>query len=205
MFSDIIACDFPFLSGMTKLRTGIYKNCLFCHKEYYVKKYLIPTSKYCSRSCGAKFVRVQIKRNCDICHNEFEHISSRSNKAKYCSHACYNVAQRNKGKTIFTCQHCHKEFIGHACHNRKYCSKKCVQKESHLTFVPSFTTVRKAMLTRSLINSCNRCGYNSEPRILGVHHKDRDRNNNELSNLEVLCPNCHSLEHLKHISHGFRE
>ncbi len=190
---------------MTKPLTGIYKNCLFCNKEYYVRKHLIPTSKYCSRSCGAKFVRVQIKRNCEICKNEFEHISSRSNKAKYCSRPCYNVAQRNKGKKQYTCHHCLKNFIGHACHNRKYCSKSCVNKASKETFKPSFTTVRKAMLTRQLINKCNRCDYDHEPRILGVHHKDRNRNNNDISNLEILCPNCHSLEHLKHISHGFKE
>jgi hypothetical protein len=61
------------------------------------------------------------------------------------------------------------------------------------------------MLRRNLINQCNRCSYNKEPRILGVHHKDRNRDNNNISNLEVLCPNCHSLEHLKHISHKSTE
>jgi 5-methylcytosine-specific restriction endonuclease McrA len=61
------------------------------------------------------------------------------------------------------------------------------------------------MLRSNMIIMCNRCGYNSEPRILGVHHIDRNRMNNEISNLEVLCPNCHSLEHLKHINHGFTE
>lgn len=55
------------------------------------------------------------------------------------------------------------------------------------------------MLTRGLINQCNRCSYNETPKILGVHHKDHDRTNNLLENLEVLCPNCHSLEHMKHI------
>ena len=47
------------------------------------------------------------------------------------------------------------------------------------------------------ISECNRCGYNVFIDILQVHHIDRDRKNNELSNLEVLCPNCHSIEHLK--------
>ena len=47
------------------------------------------------------------------------------------------------------------------------------------------------------ISECNRCGYNSFTEILQVHHIDRNRRNNELLNLEVLCPNCHSIEHLK--------
>ena len=55
------------------------------------------------------------------------------------------------------------------------------------------------MILRNLIKECNRCGYSAYPDILGVHHIDRNRDNNDLSNLEVLCPNCHSVEHMKHI------
>lgn len=42
---------------------------------------------------------------------------------------------------------------------------------------------------------CERCGINSwlgEDLTLHLHHKDGNHKNNELSNLEVLCPNCHS-------------
>ena len=41
---------------------------------------------------------------------------------------------------------------------------------------------------------CERCDYNTVE-ILQVHHKDRDRKNNSFDNLEIICPNCHSLEH----------
>lgn len=41
---------------------------------------------------------------------------------------------------------------------------------------------------------CERCGY-SKLEILHVHHRDRDRNNNDLDNLELICPNCHYEEH----------
>jgi predicted HNH restriction endonuclease len=30
---------------------------------------------------------------------------------------------------------------------------------------------------------------------LNVHHKDWNHENNDLGNLELLCPNCHSEEH----------
>jgi 5-methylcytosine-specific restriction endonuclease McrA len=46
------------------------------------------------------------------------------------------------------------------------------------------------------MSECVRCGYNQQPAILVLHHEDRNRENNQLSNLEVLCPNCHALEHL---------
>ena len=43
---------------------------------------------------------------------------------------------------------------------------------------------------------CERCKiteWDGEPISFHLHHKDGDRLNNELENLQVLCPNCHSL------------
>jgi predicted HNH restriction endonuclease len=47
------------------------------------------------------------------------------------------------------------------------------------------------------MSECEKCGYDEVPGILIVHHKDRNRANNELNNLAVLCPNCHAIEHLE--------
>ena len=44
-------------------------------------------------------------------------------------------------------------------------------------------------------HECTRCGYSDYPAILIAHHKDHDRSNNNISNLELLCPICHELEH----------
>lgn len=49
---------------------------------------------------------------------------------------------------------------------------------------------------KSYPNKCNRCGYDTNMDILVVHHKDRNRSNNFKDNLEILCPNCHAIEHL---------
>ena len=47
-----------------------------------------------------------------------------------------------------------------------------------------------------VVNNCNECGqglvWNGKPLVLELEHKDGVNNNNELSNLEMLCPNCHS-------------
>ncbi|MGN6312532.1 MAG: HNH endonuclease signature motif containing protein [Rhodanobacteraceae bacterium] len=53
------------------------------------------------------------------------------------------------------------------------------------------------------VNACSRCGYSEVKDILVVHHKDRNRTHNDLANLEVLCPNCHSLEHLRENHRGW--
>ena len=41
---------------------------------------------------------------------------------------------------------------------------------------------------------CSVCGY-SNSAALEVHHKDENRSNNHISNLVVLCANCHRLTH----------
>ena len=33
------------------------------------------------------------------------------------------------------------------------------------------------------------------PTSIIVYHKDTNRENNDISNLEVLCANCHAIEH----------
>ena len=142
-------------------------------------------------------------KTCLICGTDFTVPKHRADKAKYCSEQCrykamYKVVKHN-------CVHCGKEFEDSPSVKRKYCSRACVQKVALKDWKPKFSTVRKAMLRRGLLTRCSRCGYDVEPRILGVHHIDRDRDNNDLSNLEVLCPNCHSLEHMCHTPHGFKE
>ena len=52
------------------------------------------------------------------------------------------------------------------------------------------------LVLNSVEHKCNRCGYNKYPDILQVHHKNRDRENNTINNLELLCPNCHLVDHL---------
>lgn len=42
------------------------------------------------------------------------------------------------------------------------------------------------------VGHCERC--KATERLL-VHHKDRNRYNNDRTNLEVLCKRCHQLEH----------
>jgi len=55
-----------------------------------------------------------------------------------------------------------------------------------------------AKIVRS-VGYCQRClGDGSESR-LGIHHKDRNKQNQRPSNLEVLCHCCHMQEHRNEI------
>jgi 5-methylcytosine-specific restriction endonuclease McrA len=46
---------------------------------------------------------------------------------------------------------------------------------------------------------CQRCGriapLENIKRSFGIHHKDGNKNNNSLENLELLCRKCHSKDH----------
>ena len=57
--------------------------------------------------------------------------------------------------------------------------------------------IRKKILQEGIKpHRCERCGLTEwlgQPIPLELHHIDGDRLNNELSNLQLLCPNCHAL------------
>lgn len=61
-------------------------------------------------------------------------------------------------------------------------------------------TIKTANMIKALIalrgrrcECCRNDMWNNQPIPLEVHHKDGDHLNNELANLELLCPNCHAL------------
>lgn len=61
----------------------------------------------------------------------------------------------------------------------------------------NISSLKKRILDAGLLTyKCYCCGnegiWNNKPLTLELHHKDGDNINHELSNLEFLCPNCHS-------------
>lgn len=59
----------------------------------------------------------------------------------------------------------------------------------------SASNVRYWLNRRGFILKCARCGFDEPREILAVHHRDHNRRNNAPENLEILCPNCHAIEH----------
>lgn len=56
--------------------------------------------------------------------------------------------------------------------------------------------VRKNFLIKErdhICELCNNSQWLDELIVLELHHKDSDNTNNEKDNLQLLCPNCHSL------------
>ena len=116
-----------------------------------------------------------ILKICLTCEKSFEVRNYREKSARFCSQHCYKFNQRGSKNIDHICRHCSKTFQDSPCRKRIYCSKSCVNKCQKQTFSPKYSTVRKMMLRRGLVEKCEKCSYNEFPGILGVHHKDGNR------------------------------
>ena len=61
-------------------------------------------------------------------------------------------------------------------------------------FISSWHLLKKLVKGGLKEYKCEKCGieeWNGEPISFQLHHKDGNRKNNDLNNLQVLCPNCH--------------
>lgn len=91
--------------------------------------------------------------------------------------------------------------------NRKFYKQQMAKKSFDLEYnieskLHKNTKVQSHKLRNKLIelgykeNKCELCGISEwmgKPVKLQLHHIDGDHDNNELSNLQILCPNCHSM------------
>jgi HNH endonuclease len=141
--------------------------CKQCKVNFYVPK--CKERFFCSKKCSSDSKLVITTINCAYCFNKFERRVSKLRGSKSGLHFC----------------------------NRK-CKDKAQSLESSVLAKPDHygngSSNYRDIAFRHYQHNCNRCGYKEYP-ILRVHHKDRNRSNNELENLEILCPNCHEIEH----------
>lgn len=107
------------------------------------------------------------------------------------------------------CLNCNKPLIKG---QKKYCSNNCQKAFQYKQYIEKWKNNEvngicgqfgtSAYIKRYLIeragNKCEKCGWNqlnlfTNKIPLELHHKDGDYRNNNEENLELLCPNCHSL------------
>jgi len=106
-----------------------------------------------------------------------------------CSKEFWRLPKRNKGK-----------------HNKYFCCRKCKDlaqringscpeiRPKHYGTGNGKNNYRELVLKAK--SKCAGCGT-KENYLLEVHHKDGNRENNLINNLEIVCGNCHKKRHLK--------
>ncbi len=137
--------------------------------------------------------------NCIVCNNPIYRRpwEIKQNKGNvFCSAICYGRFNR-KEKSCLVCgtlilSHFNKKTCSRACANINRIGVKYKMGRPHDKVVDQRRI--KLRLLKARGNKCEGCGY-SKIEILHVHHKDRNRQNNLLSNLKLFCPNCHYEEH----------
>jgi hypothetical protein len=145
---------------------------------------------------------------CKICKKSFYAKPNWLKKGwgKYCSRKCRNTSQL-RGKYV-KCFLCAKEIwrgpkdLQKSKSKNFFCGKRCQTiwrnsiyvREKHSNWNTGKSSYRQSLLRSGKSMNCRKCGL-KDTRVLAVHHKDRNRENNTLSNLEWLCHNCHYLVH----------
>ena len=123
---------------------------------------------------------------------------------KFCSRS-WNVTYNNKQnhwrnqkgilKGISNCIICNKEC---KTYKSRFCSSKCQNIHSMFDRVFSKTASPRTLKKYIIYTEGNKCGvcgitdWNNKPIVMDLEHIDGNSDNNDLTNLCLICPNCHS-------------
>ena len=133
---------------------------------------------------------------CLTCNNKFLHYTW--DTQKYCSTVCSN----NKDKIKVICVVCNTFILKSKSlverNDKNYCSRNCYNFRNglHKKLKRNTAFYKHLLETTSCI-----CGE-KKLYLLQIHHIDGNNKNNENSNLEVVCGNCHIKRHLKQNKNG---
>lgn len=116
---------------------------------------------------------------------------------------CHGPGRKSKVRKTSCCKHCGGSFVGRG---KKFCSQKCMGEfriHQNFQLIESGETnfgdrVYKRYLINKFGDKCMKCGWGEKNPTTDkvpteLNHIDGNPENNLLSNLEIVCPNCHSL------------
>jgi len=142
------------------------------------------------------------KKICKNCKNEYE-ISIRNKQElnrEFCSKSCSATYNNKNRGVLYHCLNCVKELKKNG-KVRKYKEYIKMWKNGEVDGSKGesgvSTHIRRYLFDK-YNNKCSKCGWNEINEITGksplnVEHIDGDYRNNKEENLDLLCPNCHSL------------
>ena len=151
------------------------KFCKYCGKMLPYEK---RDNEFCDCSCSASY------NNQRVCRN-----GNSLSKHSYCLNCGKEITRRNK----YCSNSCQQEH-----YYRQYISRWLNGEESGTKSEDNVSNYVRRYLFEINNNSCQICGWNKVNEFTGtvplqIHHIDGDCLNNTPENLQLLCPNCHSL------------
>jgi hypothetical protein len=158
-----------------------------------------------------------IKRSCRYCQVPFDARLSEVARGNghFCSCRCvslYIKLRRDQARTTnVTCAYCHKRFYKVLSKQRKshsglfFCCRLHKDEAQRIGGIkeiqpPHYGTGNWSRTYRNIAfrnhpPECKYCGYSRYQGVLEVHHIDENRDNNDPSNLVIVCPTCHVEQH----------
>lgn len=135
-------------------------------------------------------------KKCKYCENI---ITWKHRKQDYCSKTCARRITSNIQNRI--CPNCNKKIpYTRKTRHKKWCSHECQliytfrYNREHNIPIGHIAVRTYLLLTREYkCSNCKLSKWQDESIPLEAHHKDGNHNNNSEENLELICPNCHSL------------
>jgi len=113
----------------------------------------------------------------------------------------YSVSRKKSGSEKHECLFCKKEFDHNHGSNNKFCTIECFAKyQWEYVSIPKIEQGLggnlKRYLKQKIGDYCVECNqesiWNNKPLVLQLDHIDGNSDNNNLKNVRLLCPNCHS-------------
>jgi hypothetical protein len=159
-----------FIESNGKRRSGVYVDCAWCGAWFISPAKRI--RKCCSVECKHNLQRNKIEVNCAWCGNTIEKQSSK---------------------------------LGNSKSGLYFCNRECKDNAQRIggirEIMPShYGTSRsyKNLIKETESPKCISCPENKRY-LLCVHHIDGNHENDEISNIEIVCWNCHVKRHLKFV------
>jgi hypothetical protein len=141
----------------------LIKNCVVCNNEIKGYPSVLKRRITCSKKCRQEYSFPRKMVSCAFCEKEFKYV--KGSKTKFCSIACagnYRISQTN------------------------------LKIENNIP--TDVTTIKRYLINKD--SSCSVCRitntWNNMPLTLQLDHIDGNSDNNNLRNLRLVCPNCHS-------------
>lgn len=203
-----------------KSRDAIPLKCTYCKNIFHRKKHFIQDAlknsrpfNFCGRKCAGEFKAslAKIEFICEECGVHFKRLRNSRRKAHiYCSRKCANKSSRRPKSPLKDCPNCGTKHI-----RSRFCSVSCKKQFTYESFIRDWLSgeqvashykdvncqvhqyIRKYLFEQNK-NCCQKCFWSIKNEFTGkvplqIHHKDGNCQNNCIENLELLCPNCHSL------------
>lgn len=146
------------------------KLCLFCEKAIPYNK---RRNKFCNSSCAASFTNVGNSKNLKT--GEWKkkpciECGKITKNPKFCSAQCHGIHQRKKTSSI-------------------------IEEGLYKTHSSGDTSLRRYMIEKRGYHCehCKRTTWMGKKIPIDLHHKNGNNEDNCLSNLELLCLNCHGI------------